>query len=142
MAEQVRIQLGDWASLREAASRIRFSVFVEEQKVPAEIELDDSDATSLHALARDGTGGVVGTGRLLPDGHIGRMAVLAHARGTGVGTALLTALMQAARERGDRDVVLSAQAHAAPFYARLGFAVEGAIYQEAGIDHVDMRRAL
>jgi predicted GNAT family N-acyltransferase len=142
MAEAMRIELGDWAALREAASRIRFDVFVEEQKVPAEIELDDWDAKSLHALAYDAAGTVVGTGRLLPDGHIGRMAVLANARGTGVGTALLTALMQAARERGDRDVVLSAQTHAVAFYARLGFAVEGTIYQEAGIDHVDMRREL
>ena len=142
MAEQMRIELGEWAALREPASRIRFSVFVEEQKVPAEIELDDWDARSLHALAYDAVGAVVGTGRLLPDGHIGRMAVLAGARGTGVGTALLTALMQAARARGDRDVVLSAQTHAVPFYERLGFAVEGEIYQEAGIDHVDMRRTL
>jgi predicted GNAT family N-acyltransferase len=142
MAEPLRIELGDWAALREAASRIRFDVFVEEQKVPAEIELDDWDAKSLHALAYDPAGTVVGTGRLLPDGHIGRMAVLANARGTGVGTALLTALMQAARERGDRDVVLSAQTHAVSFYARLGFAVEGTVYQEAGIDHVDMRREL
>jgi predicted GNAT family N-acyltransferase len=142
MGEVIRIELGAWDALREAASRIRFSVFVEEQKVPAEIELDDWDAKSLHALAYDAAGTVVGTGRLLPDGHIGRMAVLAPARSTGVGTALLTALMQAARERGDRDVVLSAQTHAVPFYARLGFAVEGTIYQEAGIDHVDMRREL
>lgn len=142
MAEGIRIQLDDWDALREEASRIRFSVFVQEQKVPAEIELDDWDARSLHALASDTSGAVVGTGRLLPDGHIGRMAVLAPARGTGIGTALLGALMQAARERGDREVMLSAQTHAVPFYARLGFAVEGAIYQEAGIDHVDMRRAL
>jgi predicted GNAT family N-acyltransferase len=142
MAEAIRIELGDWPAQREAASRIRFDVFVEEQKVPAEIELDDWDAKSLHALAYDAAGTVVGTGRLLPDGHIGRMAVLANARGTGVGTALLTALMQAARARGDRDVVLSAQTHAVAFYARLGFAVEGSIYQEAGIDHVDMRREL
>jgi predicted GNAT family N-acyltransferase len=142
MAEAIRIELGDWPAQREAASRIRFDVFVEEQKVPAEIELDDWDAKSLHALAYDAVGTVVGTGRLLPDGHIGRMAVLANARGTGVGTALLTALMQAARARGDRDVVLSAQTHAVAFYARLGFAVEGSIYQEAGIDHVDMRREL
>lgn len=142
MAEQVRIEFGEWEALREPASRIRFAVFVEEQNVPADIELDDWDARSLHALARGADGSVVGTGRLLPDGHIGRMAVLAPARGTGVGTALLRALMQAARERGHRNVVLSAQTHAVPFYQRLGFAVEGEVYQEAGIDHVDMRRAL
>lgn len=141
MAE-VTIRLGTWDELREAASRIRFTVFVDEQKVPAEIELDDWDARCLHALAMDAAGNAVGTGRLLPDGHIGRMAVLREARGTGVGMALLQALMQAARERGHTEVVLSAQTHAAPFYRKAGFVEEGAVYEEAGIPHVDMRRRL
>lgn len=141
MAE-VHILLGSWDELRDRATPIRFTVFVEEQKVPAEIELDDWDPRCLHALALDDAGRVLGTGRLLPDGHIGRMAVLREARGTGAGTALLQALMQAARERGHRDVVLSAQTHAVPFYARLGFAIEGEVYDEAGIPHVDMRRSL
>jgi predicted GNAT family N-acyltransferase len=141
MAE-VRILLGRWDDLRDRATPIRFKVFVEEQKVPAEIELDDWDPQCLHALALDDAGRVLGTGRLLPDGHVGRMAVLREARGTGTGTALLQALMQAARERGHRHVVLSAQTHAVPFYARLGFAIEGEVYDEAGIPHVDMRRAL
>jgi predicted GNAT family N-acyltransferase len=141
MAE-LRILLGSWDELRDRATPIRFTVFVEEQRVPAEIELDDWDARCLHALALDDAGRALGTGRLLPDGHIGRMAVLREARGTGTGTALLQALMQAARESGHRDVVLSAQTHAVPFYARLGFAIEGEVYDEAGIPHVDMRRAL
>lgn len=138
----VRVELGDWAALGEAARAIRFAVFVDEQKVPAAIELDDFDATSLHALARDAAGRAVGTGRLLPDGHIGRMAVLRDARGQGAGTALLRALLQAARERGHRQVRLSAQTHALGFYRRLGFAAVGEVYQEAGIAHVDMQRAL
>ena len=110
--------------------------------MPAEIELDDWDARCLHALARDAQGVAVGTGRLLPDGHIGRMAVLASARGGGVGTALLQSLMQAARERGHREAVLSAQTHAVAFYARLGYTAVGEVYEEAGIAHVDMRCAL
>lgn len=138
----LRIELGDWTALRDEATRIRFTVFVEEQKVPAEIELDDWDARCLHALARDAQGVAVGTGRLLPDGHIGRMAVLASARGSGVGTALLQSLMQAARERGHREAVLSAQTHAVAFYARLGYTAVGEVYEEAGIAHVDMRCAL
>ncbi|MCU0951151.1 MAG: GNAT family N-acetyltransferase [Burkholderiaceae bacterium] len=144
MAERsdLRIELGDWTALRDEATRIRFTVFVEEQKVPAEIELDDWDARCLHALARDAQGVAVGTGRLLPDGHIGRMAVLAAARGSGVGTALLQSLMQAARERGHREAVLSAQTHAVAFYARLGYTAVGEVYEEAGIAHVDMRCAL
>lgn len=141
MAE-VTIRLGTWDELREAASRIRFTVFVDEQKVPVEIELDEWDARCLHALALDATGAAVGTGRLLPDGHIGRMAVLSDARGTGAGMALLQALMRAARERGHVEAVLSAQTHAVAFYRKAGFVEEGAVYEEAGIPHVDMRRRL
>lgn len=142
MAEPVRIELGDWTAARSRAEPIRRAVFVEEQKVPAEIELDEFDPLSLHALAFDRTGTVVGTGRLLPDGHIGRMAVLRQARGSGVGGALLEALMRAARARGDREVALSAQTHAIPFYERFGFVAEGEPYDDAGIAHRMMRRAL
>ena len=138
----IDIELGDWTALRDAATPIRFAVFVEEQKVPADIELDDWDARSLHAIARNPAGLAVGTGRLLPDGHIGRMAVLASARGTGVGTALLRALMNAARERAMGKVELSAQTHAVPFYQREGFVLFGDEYLDAGIPHVDMRRML
>ncbi len=142
MADGLRIELGSWAALGGRAAPIRFTVFVEEQKVPAEIEIDAQDPLSLHALALDASGTAVATGRLLPDGHIGRMAVLPSARGSGVGTAVLRALMEAARARGDREVVLSAQTHAVPFYARIGFATEGEVYDDAGIPHIDMRRAL
>ncbi len=138
----VCIELGDWAAMRARAEPVRFEVFVEEQKVPAEIELDEFDAVSLHALALDAGGNVLGTGRLLPDGHIGRMAVRACARGRGVGAALLRALMDAARRRGDREVVLSAQTHAIPFYERFGFVAEGEEYDDAGIPHRLMRRRL
>ncbi|UCG99384.1 MAG: GNAT family N-acetyltransferase [Burkholderiales bacterium] len=128
--------------MRAAAVPVRHAVFVDEQKVPAEIELDALDPLSLHALAFDGAGRVLGTGRLLPDGHIGRMAVLRQARGNGVGSALLAALMQAARARGDREVALSAQTHAIAFYERFGFVAEGEEYDDAGIPHRLMRRVL
>ncbi|WP_295993971.1 GNAT family N-acetyltransferase [Rugamonas sp.] len=134
------IRFGDWSALGADARTIRFEVFVEEQKVPAEIELDDMDAVCLHAVAYDAAGTPVGTGRLLPDGHIGRMAVRAVARGTGVGGALLQALMAQARVRGDVQVVLSAQTQAAPFYLRHGFAIDGEEFFEAGIAHIEMRR--
>ena len=140
MAEPaIEVRLGAWIDLREEAAPIRYAVFVDEQKVPAEIELDDWDALSLHALALDAQGRVLGTGRLLPDGHIGRMAVLQSARGQGVGSALLRALLQAARARGDREVVLSAQTHAMPFYEKAGFIAEGDDYDDAGIPHRQMR---
>ncbi|MDZ7651405.1 MAG: GNAT family N-acetyltransferase [Burkholderiaceae bacterium] len=138
----MRIELGTWDELRARAAPIRFTVFVEEQKVPLEIEIDAEDPRSLHALALDASGAAVATGRLLPDGHIGRMAVLQCARGRGVGTAVLLSLMEAARARGQREVVLSAQTHAVSFYARIGFATEGEVYDDAGIPHIDMRRTL
>jgi predicted GNAT family N-acyltransferase len=133
------IHLGDWATLGPDATAIRFEVFVDEQKVPAEIELDDMDAVCLHAVAYDDFGAAIGTGRLLPDGHIGRMAVRQPGRGTGVGGAILQLLMEKARERGDAAVVLNAQTVAAPFYARYGFVQQGEVFAEAGIAHVEMR---
>ena len=138
----LRIELLSWSEARAEAMPIRFAVFVEEQKVPAKIELDEHDAVCMHALARSGDGTAIGTGRLLPDGHIGRMAVLKPWRGQGVGAALLEHLIDAARQRGDDEVVLSAQTHATGFYRKHGFREEGAVYDEAGIAHQDMRRAL
>jgi predicted GNAT family N-acyltransferase len=136
----IRIELCDWGKAREQASRIRFAVFVDEQKVPPEIEMDEHDAQCVHALAYAGDGRAVGTGRLLPDGHIGRMAVAKDWRGRGIGAAILAALVDAARRRGDREVALSAQTHALGFYRRHGFAPEGEVYEEAGIPHQAMRR--
>lgn len=137
----LRIQTLDWAAARAEASRIRLKVFVEEQRVPREIEMDDMDAACLHALAwLDGR--AVGTGRLLPDGHIGRMAVLAESRALGVGGAILERLVEEARHRGMREVVLSAQTHAIGFYRRHGFIEEGRVFEEAGIPHQEMRRVL
>jgi predicted GNAT family N-acyltransferase len=82
----------------------------------------------------------LGTGRLLPDGHIGRMAVLAAWRGKGVGTALLYHLLEAARQRGMSQLALNAQTSAVPFYRRFGFIPEGGEFVEAGIPHVRMVR--
>ena len=142
MAEPLRIELGSWERLRARAEPVRFAVFVAEQGVPAELEIDPFDQLALHALAVATDGAVLGTGRLLPDGHIGRMAVLREARGRGVGGALLRALIEAARARGDREVALSAQTHAIPFYERFGFVAEGGEYDDAGIPHRRMRRSL
>nr|WP_198980827.1 GNAT family N-acetyltransferase [Herbaspirillum sp. ASV7] len=138
----MNITVGNWETLRAHAQPIRFEVFVDEQKVPAEIELDEMDALSIHAVAYDEAGQPLATGRLLPDGHIGRMAVRRAGRGQGVGGAVLQALIDAARQRGDREVILNAQTHAAPFYARYGFAREGEEFMEAGIPHITMRASL
>jgi predicted GNAT family N-acyltransferase len=142
MNARVSIRILPWQSARAEAQRVRETVFVVEQGVPPEIELDEWDERCDHALAYDAAGHVIGTGRLLPDGHVGRMAVLREARGQGVGARLLEALIERARTRGMGRVVLNAQTHAVPFYARFGFAVEGATFMEAGIPHVTMARDL
>jgi predicted GNAT family N-acyltransferase len=138
MNSRVLVRIAPWTDARAQAQRIREAVFVAEQGVPPEIELDDWDERCEHALAYDPGGRAVGTGRLLPDGHIGRMAVLREARGQGVGGRVLEALIERARERGMRRVALNAQTHAAPFYARYGFIVAGETFMEAGIPHVAM----
>lgn len=134
---------------------VRFAVFVEEQGVPREVEVDDLDEapTTSHVLAVDDDGTVVGTGRLLLDGpghvHLGRLAVLAEHRGRRVGALLVRAIEALALERhaaGEPpavEVVLSAQESAMGFYAALGYAaVSGERYLDAGIWHQDMARTL
>lgn len=138
----MRIELMDWARAREHASRIRRAVFVVEQRVPLEMELDELDPRCVHALAYTPDGEPVATGRLLPDAHIGRMAVLKAWRGQGIGGAILEQLVAAARARGEREVALSAQTHALAFYRRHQFRAEGETYLDAGIPHRMMRRPL
>ena len=139
--EDFRLVVGNWDRCREDASLIRHEVFVVEQQVPLELELDEHDAECVHALAYEGNT-PAGTGRLLPDGHIGRMAVRRAYRGKGVGSRILTALVDEARLRGHLEVVLAAQVHARDFYTAHGFVPEGDIFLDAGIDHILMRRAL
>ncbi len=136
------VRLCPWDEARVEARRIRELVFVREQGVPLALEMDDQDAHCDHALALAEDGLAVGTGRLLPDGHIGRMAVLKEWRAMGVGALLLQALIEQARQRGHARVRLNAQAYAAGFYRRYGFEVSGAEFMEAGIPHVAMQRGL
>ena len=131
-----------WSEDAPHLQEVRHEVFVREQGVPLELEWDEFDAVSRHVLATSDDGRVVGTGRLLPDGHIGRMAVLPEWRRCGVGSALLTELLTMAREAGHDSVLLHAQAHAASFYAHHGFEPEGEEFLEAGIPHRIMRRCL
>ena len=141
MKTELRIEVMPWDKAREQATRIRFAVFVDEQKVPQEIELDEHDDASLHVIAFEKEN-PIGTARLLPDGHIGRMAVLKRFRKKGAGALMLTTLMKMAKLLGHKEIILSAQTHAVPFYRKHGFAEEGAEYIEAGIPHLNMRRKL
>ncbi len=138
MQTRFSIQLMTWSDALPLARAVREKVFVEEQDVPRELEWDEWDARSDHAVALDGRSNAVGTARLLPVGRIGRMAVLRPWRGRGVGAALLEALLQLARERGVPEVTLHAQTHAAGFYRKFGFDTRGDEFLEAGIAHVEM----
>lgn len=136
------VRVGSWQELGASAQAVRHAVFVEEQRIPTELERDPADAGCLHVVAFDEVGQPVGTGRLLPqpDGvlKLGRLAVLKEWRGRGVGRALLQALLEAARAQGAREVMLHAQQSAASFYLEAGFEPRGEEFMEAGIPHLEM----
>jgi YbgC/YbaW family acyl-CoA thioester hydrolase len=140
------VRVGTWSELGLEAQAIRGEVFIDEQKVPVAMERDAADADATHALARNRLGLALGTGRMLeqPPGvaRIGRMAVRRGMRGSGVGRALLDALVHAARKQGRREVLLHAQSSAAGFYLQAGFTARGPQFEEAGIAHVEMTLAL
>lgn len=135
------VVVGDWAELGEHASRVRSEVFVAEQGIDPAIEIDGLDRDSLHCVIFE-QDRPIATGRLLPDGRIGRMAVLGTERGRGYGRLVLDSLIRAARTRGDDAVLLHSQAPVVGFYARQGFEPEGEAFEEAGILHLRMRMSL
>lgn len=142
MADAVRLSLTGWGEAKARVLPLRIAVFVTEQGVPVELEHDEFDAVSLHVVCETPDGVVVGTGRLLPDGHIGRLAVDAAWRGRGIGGQVLQALVAEAERHGLPEAVLHAQMQAEAFYRRYGFEPEGDVFEEAGIDHRLMRRRL
>jgi predicted GNAT family N-acyltransferase len=133
---------GTWTELWEQAYAIRHEVFVIEQGVPVELEMDEMDPVAWHVLLSEAEGHPVATGRLLPDGHIGRVAVRAEWRGQGVGRELMSALLEAARERGHESAHIHAQTDARRFYELLGFVAAGEVFMEAGIPHIEMSKHL
>ena len=142
----VQGHIGSWHDFQKLASPLRTEVFVDEQKVPADMEWDHDDETALHAVALNRMGMPLATGRLLQHApgvaRIGRMAVKKQMRGSDLGRRVLHALMDAARDRGDTQVILHAQCSALGFYKRSGFAPHGAVFEEAGIAHIEMVRSL
>jgi predicted GNAT family N-acyltransferase len=141
-AQSFDVRLCGWADAASALRDVRRAVFVVEQGVPEALEFDAADLSSLHALAEDAAGTPIGCARLLSDGHIGRVAVLAQWRGRGVGRALMRSLIEEAAARGNAAVIVNAQVQAMPFYARDGFVATGEAFLEAGIAHRVMTRKL
>ena len=140
------LKTGSWKDLSQDAMAIRVEVFVDEQLIPLELENDADDEAAFHAVAYNGIGQVIATGRLLKSeqgqGRIGRMAVKRVLRGSGQGAAVLAALLTEAGRRGDHELALHAQTRAQGFYERLGFKARGDIFDEVGLPHIEMFLAL
>lgn len=144
---KVHVKVAEGAEGFERALQVRVEVFVREQGFAREAEVDARDREAVHLLAEDEGGRAVGTARLYPasrDGvaRVGRVAVLAEARGTGLGALLMGEAEAEAARRGYREIVLDAQTRVRGFYARLGYSEEGDEFEEEGVPHVRMRRKL
>ncbi len=139
---EVSVIKADWATRQQALEQVRGAVFIEEQGVPADIERDGLDSECQHLLAIDSANAPprpVGAVRLMPDGRIGRMAVLPAYRGQGIGTLLLLGIVNVARSAGFKRLTLHAQVHALNFYSTHGFMPVGEDFIEGGINHRTMQ---
>ena len=131
----------DYESHTEDICAIRYEVFIDEQNVPEELEIDGLDGEAKHVLAFVDEV-PIGTGRILSDGHIGRVAVLKNYRGLGIGKSIMKDLIKWAQDMGLEKVWLSSQWQAHSFYLDFGFVCVDEIYKEAGIDHIKMFKVL
>ncbi|MDQ7744522.1 YbgC/FadM family acyl-CoA thioesterase [Hydrogenophaga pseudoflava] len=137
------VRVGDWATLGADARAVRTEVFIDEQQIPKDLEQDAADATAVHAVVHNRLGQAIATGRLISTStpgvsQVGRLAVKRVLRGGSLGRQVLQALSDAARARGDREVLLHAQNSAIGFYDRLGWQRRGEVFEEAGIPHQEM----
>lgn len=139
----IQVELGSWQALGADARLLRAEVFVKEQGIDPVLACDACDEAAVQAVVRNRMGLAVATGRLLQHepgvGRIGRMAVHRMVRGSGLGRELLQALMRAATQRGDRELLVHAQRSAEGFFQRQGFLVCGEPFEEAGTEHIEMR---
>ena len=142
MNPEFQLRHVNWQGHGPVLSAVRRAVFIEEQQVPAALEWDGLDDTCHHVLVTAAGDRPVATGRMKPDGHIGRMAVLKDCRGQGIGSAMLAALLDHARQQQYPEVYLHAQVSAIPFYEKHGFTVSGEQFLDAGIPHKSMVRQL
>lgn len=142
MTNEVHIQLADWSEDSAALIAVRTEVFVEEQKVPVDMELDEQDAECLHIKAVNEDGKVIATARLLESHYIGRMCVLSEFRNQGIGGKMLAFLIELAREHQLPYLKLNAQTSAIGFYEKYGFKADSEIFLEADIEHRHMSLVL
>ena len=144
--DMIRVETGGWTALGADASALRTEVFTHEQGIALELVNDAGDAPGLHAVAYNGLGQAVATGRLIRHddavSQIGRLAVHRALRGSGVGRQVMQALVDAAKQRGDAEVMLHAQRSAQGFYERAGFTSRGAYFEEAGLPHLEFFKRL
>jgi len=138
MSDPFSVRLVCWRDEAALLQAIRTEVFIREQGVPVELEWDGVDEHCRHALALSPAGDAIGCGRILPDGHIGRIAVLSTWRKQKIGTALMDALIYFARTNAYMQVELHAQTHALAFYHRFNFVEQGETFMEAGLPHIKM----
>jgi predicted GNAT family N-acyltransferase len=138
MTTPFTVSLVSWHDGEPLLRAIREAVFIREQCVPEELEWDDMDGGSRHALALSLNGDAIGCGRILPNGHIGRIAVLPEWRNKRVGTAIMELLLDDARARGLKQVDVDAQVQALPFYHLFGFIEHGEVFMDAGLPHKKM----
>ncbi len=134
----IEVEQTCWNNARELLTGIRYQVFVEEQKVSIDEEIDDQDPSAIHWLAYGPKDSPIATGRLLTNGQVGRMAVLKPYRKRGVGASLMRNIIRYALEKSMNQLVLNAQVQAIPFYERFGFMAEGDEFIDAGIPHRHM----
>jgi len=139
--QQIQCRVADWSLDKDALKGIRYRVFVEEQKVPVELEWDEYDDTAIHFIVTL-SGETVACARLKSDGQIGRMAVLTEYRNQGIGQRLLQFVLRTAAEKKLQDVYLHAQVSAIPFYEKQGFTPVGEIFYEANIPHREMLKKI
>lgn len=139
----LKIIQADWNQYQSELTRIRHEVFVDEQGVPESMEVDEHDLESIHFLVfLKADNKAIATARLLPDGYIGRMAVLKPYRNQSAGSILLETVIETARSKFIDNLILNAQTEARKFYERAGFTADGEEFIEAGIPHIRMTRKL
>ncbi|WP_206955739.1 GNAT family N-acetyltransferase [Trinickia acidisoli] len=139
--QDVTVAAGDWNGLGEDAARVRDAVFVRELRIAAPLVSDEADHDAVHVVAYR-AGDAIAAARLLPDGAIGRLAVLSAARREGIGSLVLRTLIVRAAQQGHACVRLYAQRDAVPFYRQHGFTTVGESFYEAGVEHIEMMRSL